>query len=81
MDSSTVAIIVAFVGGPAAGAVVTKYVRPRASVIERLESLEARYEKLEDDHRVLQDYTHQLRQHIAVGQPPPPPPWPEGLRQ
>lgn len=81
MDESTVAIIVAVIGGPAAGALVTKYVRPRASVIERLEALEQRYEELEADHRELQDYTHQLRQHIAAGQPPPPPPWPEGLRQ
>lgn len=74
MDQSTVAIIVAVVGGPAAGALVTRYVQPKKSVVDRLE-------QLENDFKILQDYTHDLRQHIATGKPPPPPPWPAGLTQ
>lgn len=74
MDAGTVAIIVALVGGPTGGVFVTKYVRPRASVVERLDDLE-------HDFKMLQDYTHELRQHIADGNPPPPPPWPPGLLQ
>lgn len=30
--------------------------------------------------RILTDYVHDLREHIALGKPPPPPDWPEGLR-
>lgn len=30
--------------------------------------------------RLLTDYVHDLREHIALGKPPPPPDWPEGLR-
>lgn len=30
--------------------------------------------------RVLTDYVHDLREHIALGKPPPPPDWPSGLR-
>jgi len=32
------------------------------------------------DMRVLTDYVHDLREHIALGRQPPPPDWPEGLR-
>lgn len=30
--------------------------------------------------RLLTDYVHDLREHIALGKSPPPPDWPEGLR-
>lgn len=30
--------------------------------------------------RLLTDYVHDLREHIALGKPPPPPDWPDGLR-
>lgn len=30
--------------------------------------------------RLLTDYVHDLREHIALGRKPPPPDWPEGLR-
>lgn len=74
IDPATVTILVAVVGGPVGGAIASKYLKPKASPMERIEVLE-------HDFRVLQDYTHSLRKHIANGNPPPPPPWPEGLTQ
>lgn len=32
------------------------------------------------DMRLLSDYVHDLREHIASGKPPPPPDWPQGMR-
>jgi hypothetical protein len=39
----------------------------------------ARVARLEKEGRLLIDYVHQLRTHIADGKGAPPPEWPEGL--
>ena len=70
MDGATIALLSIVLGGPVGGAIAARYIKPKASLPERLGTLE-------NDFRVLQDYTHQLRQHIADGKPPPPPPWPK----
>jgi hypothetical protein len=88
MDAATVVILVALVGSPTIGVVVSKYLRPNATPMEMLEEVRAerdedrkRLGKVENDQRTLTDYVHTLRQHIAEGHPPPPPPWPDGLAQ
>lgn len=46
---------------------------------QRETDMQARVKNLEDDGRMLIDYVHKLRTHIAEEKGPPPPPWPEGL--
>lgn len=88
MDAATAAILVALVGGPSGAVILSHYIQPKKTVPEQIETLhrrqeesDRRTEQLENDFRLLQDYTHDLRQHIASNKPPPPPPWPEGLTQ
>lgn len=48
---------------------------------ERVDELGSRLDTGERVGRQKDDYIHQLRAHIALGNPPPPPPYPEGLKQ
>lgn len=56
--------------------------RPSKSTSLAQEVAETKVEMvaLRADMRVLTDYVHDLREHIALGKPPPPPDWPGGLR-
>lgn len=86
MNFATWAIILAPICAAVAGGFVAKYLRPNATQLELMEEMRkeretdaARITRLEKNDRVLQDYVHQLRQHIADEKPPPPPPWPSTL--
>lgn len=48
---------------------------------ERVDELGNRLDSGERVGRQKDDYIHALRAHIALGNPPPPPPYPEGLKQ
>jgi hypothetical protein len=41
--------------------------------------LKAERDEAEARERLLADYVHRLRDHIATGKGTPPPPWPDGL--
>ena len=88
MDPVAVAIILAIIASPTGAVIASKYFRPNATPLELLEAVTAdntrlhgRVDRLEKRDRVSTDYMHQLRQHIAEGNPPPPPPWPTELNQ
>lgn len=81
-------------GSPVAAAVISKRVKPATTPMEMIQELqeeqarrdtkdaekEARLVALEASQRILLDYVHDLRQHIADGKPPPPPKWPDGMQ-
>jgi hypothetical protein len=51
----------------------------RARSAQRESQIISRLDQIEREQRVAIDYIHELREHIAHGEPPPPPPWPSGL--
>lgn len=63
---------------------VTELERARVSDREEMAALKLEYGNFKEatnaNMRILTDYVHDLREHIAEGKPPPPPDWPEGLR-
>lgn len=70
------------------GTIVGRYIRPKLTKFEELEQVRAdRKEDREElaeikgELRLLTDYVHVLREHIADEKGPPPPPFPEGLSQ
>lgn len=81
-------------GSPVAAAVINKRMKPSTTPLEMIQELqeeqarrdtkdaekETRLVALEASQRILLDYVHDLRQHIADGKPPPPPKWPDGMQ-
>lgn len=88
-------ILIIAIGSPVVGTIIQKKLKPTTSPLDMLQELqeERAEDKKERDalkaevagvkhrERIRDDYIHQLRQHIADGNPPPPPPWPKELTQ
>lgn len=64
-----------------AGALTNKYFRPNLTPREELEEVRSDREEDRRQLRILIDYVHNLRDHIADEKGPPPPAWPEGLNK
>lgn len=64
-----------------AGALTNKFFRPNLTPREELQEVRDDREEDRKQLRLLSDYTHNLRDHIADEKGPPPPPWPEGLNK
>lgn len=76
-----VAIILALLaGGGVFATIVGRAFPQRDSALTRRAANQKDIADLQNDMRILTDYVHDLREHIATGKPPPPPDWPEGLR-
>lgn len=60
---------------------VTRFAAEIERLTERVDELGARLDAGERVGRQKDDYIHALRAHIALGNPPPPPPYPDGLKQ
>lgn len=81
-------IVPSLLGAGGLVAVMLKRFPPRATtqsaqmaqLTERVSGAEKKATDCTADMRILTDYVHDLREHIATGKPPPPPDWPGGLR-
>lgn len=81
MSTETLLAILAILGGGGLFAtVVGKAFPQREGASVRRAANQKDIADLQNDMRILSDYVHDLREHIANGKPPPPPDWPEGLR-
>jgi len=67
--------------GSSTQALVTRLHAEIERLTERVDELERTRDVGERVGRQKDDYIHVLRAHIALGNPPPPPPYPEGLKQ
>ncbi len=75
------AVVVALCGAGGAVHLVLKRFPPRStSLAKEMADMKTEQAVVRQDMRVLTDYVHDLREHIADGKPPPPPDWPKGLR-